>query len=123
MGGAVIQDSFGGSEVLEVRDVKEPQTGPGEVRVRVSAAALNPVDWKLAASAEIAAVRRHGVRDAVGLQSAGDVHGKVGHHPAASEPLAAGPENPVCRPRPVTGGTPELPRIASTKYATRAAAT
>jgi hypothetical protein len=29
----------------------------------------------------------------------------------------------VCRPRRVTGGTPELPRIASTKYATRAAAT
>jgi NADPH:quinone reductase-like Zn-dependent oxidoreductase len=59
MGRAVIQDSFGGSDVLEVRDVKEPQTGPGEVRVRVSAAALNPVDWNLAASAQIA--RRFGV--------------------------------------------------------------
>src|SRR6266851_2809433 len=67
MGRAVIQDSFGGSEVLEVRDVKEPQAGPGEVRVRVSAAALNPVDWKLAASAEIA--QRFGVTLPAGFGS------------------------------------------------------
>jgi NADPH:quinone reductase-like Zn-dependent oxidoreductase len=73
MGGAVIQDSFGGSEVLEVRDVKEPQTAPGEVRVRVSAAALNPVDWKLDASAEIA--RRFGVTVSAG--SGGDFAGVV----------------------------------------------
>ena len=50
MSRAVIQDSFGGPEVLEVRDVAEPHAGPGEVRVRVSAAGLNPVDWKIAAS-------------------------------------------------------------------------
>ena len=51
MSRAVIQESFGGPEVLEVRDVTEPHAGPGEVRVRVSAAGLNPVDWKIAASA------------------------------------------------------------------------
>src|SRR6202044_3821012 len=50
MSRAVIQESFGGAEVLEVRDVAEPHAGPGEVRVRVSAAGLNPVDWKIAAS-------------------------------------------------------------------------
>jgi NADPH:quinone reductase-like Zn-dependent oxidoreductase len=55
MSRAVIQDSFGGPEVLEVRDVAEPHAGPGEVRVRVSAAGLNPVDWKIAGSAEGAA--------------------------------------------------------------------
>jgi NADPH:quinone reductase-like Zn-dependent oxidoreductase len=54
MSRAVIQVKFGGSEVLEVRDVAEPHAGPGEVRVRVSAAGLNPVDWKLAGSAEAA---------------------------------------------------------------------
>ena len=54
MSRAVIQESFGGPEVLEVRDVAEPHAGPGEVRVRVSAAGLNPVDWKIAASAEAA---------------------------------------------------------------------
>jgi NADPH:quinone reductase-like Zn-dependent oxidoreductase len=54
MSRAVIQEQFGGPEVLEVRDVAEPHAGPGEVRVRVSAAGLNPVDWKLAGSAEAA---------------------------------------------------------------------
>lgn len=45
---AVVFERFGGSEVLEVRDVPEPHAGAGEVRVRVAAAGLNPVDWKLA---------------------------------------------------------------------------
>lgn len=54
MSRAVIQESFGGPEVLEVREVAEPHAGTGEVRVRVSAAGLNPVDWKIAASAEAA---------------------------------------------------------------------
>lgn len=54
MSRAVIQEQFGGPEVLQVRDVAEPHAGPGEVRVRVSAAGLNPVDWKLAGSAEAA---------------------------------------------------------------------
>jgi NADPH:quinone reductase-like Zn-dependent oxidoreductase len=54
MSRAVIQEQFGGPEVLELRDVAEPQAGPGEVRVRVSAAGLNPADWKLAGSAEAA---------------------------------------------------------------------
>jgi NADPH:quinone reductase-like Zn-dependent oxidoreductase len=55
MSRAVIQEQFGGPEVLEVRDVAEPHAGPGEVRIRVAAAGLNPVDWKVAASAEAAA--------------------------------------------------------------------
>jgi NADPH:quinone reductase-like Zn-dependent oxidoreductase len=38
-----------------VRDVAEPHAGPGELRVRVLAAGLNPVDWKVAGSAEGAA--------------------------------------------------------------------
>ena len=54
MSRAVIQEQFGGPEVLEVRDVAEPHAGPGEVRVRVSAAGLNAADWKLAGSAEAA---------------------------------------------------------------------
>ena len=54
-----MQESFGGPEVLQVRDVAEPHVGPGEVRVRVSAAGLNPVDWKIAASAQAAG--RYGI--------------------------------------------------------------
>ncbi|WP_370969111.1 NADP-dependent oxidoreductase [Amycolatopsis sp. cg9] len=55
MSRAVVYEKFGGPEVLELREVPEPHAGPGEVRVRVTAAGLNPMDWGLAASAEAAA--------------------------------------------------------------------
>jgi NADPH:quinone reductase-like Zn-dependent oxidoreductase len=52
---AVRLDSFGGPEVLDVRDVPAPQAGPGQVRVRVTAAGLNPMDWIMTADADTAA--------------------------------------------------------------------
>jgi NADPH:quinone reductase-like Zn-dependent oxidoreductase len=39
---AVQFDHFGGVEVLELRDIETPVPGPGEVLVRVKAAAINP---------------------------------------------------------------------------------
>src|SRR5213592_4548889 len=53
---AVVYEKFGGPEVLEVREVPEPNAGPGEVRVRVAAAGLNPMDWGIAARPEAAAM-------------------------------------------------------------------
>ncbi|MEU4209075.1 NADP-dependent oxidoreductase [Streptomyces sp. NPDC026206] len=41
---AVVIRSFGGPEVLEVVETALPQPGPGQVRIKVAAAALNPVD-------------------------------------------------------------------------------
>ncbi|HEY3376287.1 MAG TPA: NADP-dependent oxidoreductase [Armatimonadota bacterium] len=38
---------FGGPEALTYEDVPEPQAGPGEIRIRVMAAGVNPVDWKV----------------------------------------------------------------------------
>jgi NADPH:quinone reductase-like Zn-dependent oxidoreductase len=38
--------SFGGPEVLEWAEAPEPHAGPGQVRVAVRAASLNPIDWK-----------------------------------------------------------------------------
>ncbi len=55
MSRAVIYETFGSPEVLELRDVPEPHAGPGEVRVRVTAAGLNPMDWGIAARPEAAA--------------------------------------------------------------------
>lgn len=55
MSRAVVVESLGGPEVLEVREVAEPHAGPGQVRVRVAAAGLNPADWKLVSSPQAAA--------------------------------------------------------------------
>jgi NADPH:quinone reductase-like Zn-dependent oxidoreductase len=55
MSRAVIYETFGGPEVLELRDVPEPHAAPGEVRVRVTAAGLNPMDGLLASRPEAAA--------------------------------------------------------------------
>jgi len=51
---AGIYETFGGPEVLEVREVPEPHSGPREVRVRVAAAGLNPMDWAIASRPELA---------------------------------------------------------------------
>ncbi|TQS23749.1 NADP-dependent oxidoreductase [Microbispora sp. KK1-11] len=56
MSRAVVYETFGGPEVLELRDVPEPHAGPGEVRVRVTAAGLNPMDWIISSTPQAAAV-------------------------------------------------------------------
>jgi len=55
MSRAVIYEKFGGPEVLELREVAEPHPGPGQVRIRVTAAGLNPMDWGIASRPEAAA--------------------------------------------------------------------
>ena len=52
---AVRMEAFGGPERLQVHDVAAPQAGPGAVRVRVTAAGLNPMDWIMTADADTAA--------------------------------------------------------------------
>ena len=48
---AVGLTEFGGPEVLRALDLPEPQAGPGEVRIRVHAAAVNPTDTVLRSGA------------------------------------------------------------------------
>ncbi|MGW0131682.1 NADP-dependent oxidoreductase [Streptomyces sp. NPDC003299] len=43
---AISYSRYGGPEVLEYGEVREPKIGPDAVLVRVRAAAVNPVDWK-----------------------------------------------------------------------------
>lgn len=43
---AVQFDAYGGPEVLHLVDLPEPHPGPGEVRIAVRAAGVNPSDWK-----------------------------------------------------------------------------
>jgi NADPH:quinone reductase-like Zn-dependent oxidoreductase len=44
---AVVLPSYGEPENLEVREIDEPSPGPNEIKVRVAAAGINPIDWKL----------------------------------------------------------------------------
>jgi len=44
---AVVLTGYGEVENLVLRDVEEPQPGPGQIKVRVAGASINPVDWKL----------------------------------------------------------------------------
>jgi NADPH:quinone reductase-like Zn-dependent oxidoreductase len=48
---AVVFDRYGGPEVLHVADVDEVHAGPGEIRIAVRAASVNPIDWKLRSGA------------------------------------------------------------------------
>jgi NADPH:quinone reductase-like Zn-dependent oxidoreductase len=41
---AIVQDSFGGPEVLRVVEVDRPEPGPAEVLIQVHAAGVNPTD-------------------------------------------------------------------------------
>ena len=44
---AITQQALGGPEVLELVDLPQPEPAPTEVLVRVAAAGVNPVDWKV----------------------------------------------------------------------------
>jgi NADPH:quinone reductase-like Zn-dependent oxidoreductase len=45
---AAVIDGYGGSGRLQIREVPEPAApGPGQVLLRVRAAGINPVDWKI----------------------------------------------------------------------------
>lgn len=47
---ALVLDSPGKPDSLYTTDVPQPEPGPGEIRVKVHAVGLNPVDYKMAAS-------------------------------------------------------------------------
>lgn len=46
---AITYSEYGTPDVLELTDVPLPKVGPGMVLVKVKAAAVNPVDWKIMA--------------------------------------------------------------------------
>jgi NADPH:quinone reductase-like Zn-dependent oxidoreductase len=44
---AIVQERFGPPDVLQLADIDPPEIGPGDVLVRVHAAAVNPYDWHM----------------------------------------------------------------------------
>ncbi len=45
---AIVTNEYGGPENLQLAEVPRPKVGPDQVLVRVRAAGVNPVDWKVA---------------------------------------------------------------------------
>src|SRR5664280_496072 len=39
--------TYGGPEVLKWADAPTPHAGPGQIRIAVRAASVNPIDWKM----------------------------------------------------------------------------
>ncbi|QKW54418.1 NADP-dependent oxidoreductase [Streptomyces buecherae] len=68
---AVRYHEYGGVETLTVEQAPDPHPGPDEIRVRVAAASVNPVDWKVRSGAarELFTVDLPAIpgRDAVGV--------------------------------------------------------
>src|SRR5690242_17895619 len=48
---AIVFDTFGGPEVLRLAQVDAPRPGPGQVRLRVRAAGVNQLDFKIRSGA------------------------------------------------------------------------
>lgn len=68
---AIVISKFGGPEVLELRDVVEPEPAPGQVRVRIRACAVNRAD--LMQRMGMYAAPADAPQDIPGLEIAGEV--------------------------------------------------
>ncbi|MFB7510558.1 NADP-dependent oxidoreductase [Streptomyces broussonetiae] len=69
---------FGGPDVLRLEDAEEPHAGPGQIRVAVRAAGVNPVDWRIR-EGQFQKVRPVELPAGVGQDAAGVVD-QVGKH-------------------------------------------
>ncbi|MCS0602807.1 NADP-dependent oxidoreductase [Streptomyces sp. LP11] len=63
---------FGGPDVLRLIDAEEPHAGPGQVRVAVRAAGVNPVDWRIR-EGQVLGAHPTELPSGVGLDAAGVV--------------------------------------------------
>ncbi|MGQ4512339.1 alcohol dehydrogenase catalytic domain-containing protein [Streptomyces sp. DW26H14] len=63
---------FGGPDVLQLIDAEEPHAGPGQVRIAVRAAGVNPVDWRVR-EGQVLKAHPTELPSGVGLDAAGVV--------------------------------------------------
>ncbi|MFI5557714.1 NADP-dependent oxidoreductase [Amycolatopsis japonica] len=69
---AITITQYGEPDVLQLTDAPVPEPGPGQVRVAVKAAGVNPIDWKIRSGA-MAEVRPVDFPHILGLELAGVV--------------------------------------------------
>ncbi|MBF6621261.1 MAG: NADP-dependent oxidoreductase [Patulibacter sp.] len=128
---AVRFSHYGGPEVLEIVDVPELHPGPGEVRIAVRAAGVNPYDWKVRRGLMAGGAAAPdgpqglgsdlaGVVDQVGADvtafAVGDEVLGSGSSPSYAEQALAKPADLVARPAdlpwPIAGGISGTGRTA-----------
>jgi NADPH:quinone reductase-like Zn-dependent oxidoreductase len=109
---AVVYDTYGSPDVLELTEIDRPVAGEDEVLVRVCAASLNPADWHFVRGAPLLVRLITGLRrPARPAVLAGDLAGQV---------VAAGANVSWFRPgdevfgRTRTGHRPDRPAAVST---------
>jgi NADPH:quinone reductase-like Zn-dependent oxidoreductase len=105
---AVRIERYGGEEVMELVEVERPKPGAGQVLVKVRAAAVNPVDWKirdglgelfgmkppLILGCEVAGTLEAGTGN---LAPGDDVYGYLGTHSGGYAEYAAAPASEFVR--------------------------
>jgi NADPH:quinone reductase-like Zn-dependent oxidoreductase len=74
---AIVQEKYGTSEVLELRDIEKPAIGDGDVLVRVRAASVNPGDWAIMGGLPYIARPVYGLRKPKNRVRGTDVAGQV----------------------------------------------
>ena len=79
---------FGGPEVLEIVELPDPQAGPGQVRIRVRAAAVSPTDTHIRAGTRAAELAKSGPPPYVPGMDAAGVLDQIGE--GAQTDLAVG---------------------------------
>ena len=73
----IVQDEYGPPDVLELRDVDEPEIGDEEVLVHVRAAGVNPGDWAIMSGLPYIARPVYGLRKPKNAVRGTDVAGSV----------------------------------------------
>jgi NADPH:quinone reductase-like Zn-dependent oxidoreductase len=74
---AMVQDTYGSAEVLELREIDKPEIAEDQVLVRVRAAGVNPADWAVMTGLPYVARPVYGLRKPKNAVRGTDVAGQV----------------------------------------------
>jgi NADPH:quinone reductase-like Zn-dependent oxidoreductase len=74
---AMVQDTYGSAEVLELREIDKPEIADDQVLVRVRAAGVNPADWAVMSGLPYIARPVYGLRKPKNPVRGTDVAGQV----------------------------------------------
>ena len=86
----VVATEYGGPEVLKITDVELPAPGPGEVRLRVRAAGVNPADYKRYGG--MFGMNRSELPMGIGFEAAGEITAVGADATGPRGPLSIGDE-------------------------------